>query len=97
MLNKQYTQYTEEREERLKGMKSKVKSSVKSKASFTVDPEVLYEIDKLRGLATRSAFANHVLKLGIKTYRTLQKEGKAPTLPVTLETDEETTAQRPES
>ena len=80
----------------MKGTESKIKSRVKSKASFTVDPEVLHEIDKLKGLATRSAFANQVLKLGIKTYKSLQKEGKAPTLPVKLETDEEPAVQRPE-
>ena len=45
---------------------------MKVKVAFTVDQEVIEEIDNLRDLACRSAFINHVLKLGLKAY-----EGKA--------------------
>lgn len=45
---------------------------MKVKVAFTVDQEVMEEIDNLRDLACRSAFINHILKLGLKAY-----EGKA--------------------
>ena len=45
---------------------------MKVKVAFTVDQEVIEKIDNLRDLACRSAFINHVLKLGLKAY-----EGKA--------------------
>ena len=46
---------------------------MKSKVSFTVDQAVLKEIDQLRDFANRSAFANHILKLGLKEYKAGKK------------------------
>ena len=40
---------------------------MKVRVAFTVDQEVMDEIDNRRGLACRSAYINHVLKLGLKT------------------------------
>jgi metal-responsive CopG/Arc/MetJ family transcriptional regulator len=49
---------------------------MKAKVAITVDQEVLKEIERLRGIANRSAFANHILKLGLKTYKTAEKKPK---------------------
>jgi metal-responsive CopG/Arc/MetJ family transcriptional regulator len=46
---------------------------MKAKLSITVDKEVVKEIDHLRRIANRSAFANYILKLGLKTYKTEEK------------------------
>jgi metal-responsive CopG/Arc/MetJ family transcriptional regulator len=51
---------------------------MKAKVAITVDQEVLKEIERLRGIANRSAFANHILKLGLKTYKTAEKKPKEP-------------------
>jgi metal-responsive CopG/Arc/MetJ family transcriptional regulator len=42
---------------------------MKAKVAFTIDQAVLKEIDALRDLATRSAFANEILKQGLKAYK----------------------------
>ena len=49
---------------------------MKAKVAFTVDQDVLKEIDRLRGIAGRSAFINHVLKIGIRTYIASEKQAK---------------------
>ena len=49
---------------------------MKRRVAFTIDPEVVDEIDNLRGLAGRSAFINHVLILGLKSYKVINKEQK---------------------
>ena len=51
---------------------------MKRRVAFTTDPEVIDEIDNLRGLAGRSAFINHVLKLGLKSYKAVEKKQKSP-------------------
>ena len=50
---------------------------MKRRVAFTIDPEVVDEIDNLRGLAGRSAFINHILKLGIKGYKASEKKPKS--------------------
>jgi hypothetical protein len=45
---------------------------MKRRVAFTIDPEVIDEIDNIRGLAGRSAFINHVLKLGLKSYKAIE-------------------------
>jgi len=61
---------------------------MKVKASLTLDQEVLREIERLRGLANRSAFANHVLKLGLKAHKAIEKQKGAECLnPITLAQD----------
>ena len=47
---------------------------MKAKVAFTVDQDVLKEIDTLRGMVNRSAFINHVLKLGLRSYRVAEKK-----------------------
>jgi len=42
---------------------------MKVKIGFTIEPELLKEIDKLRGLARRSPFIEHLIRLGLKTYK----------------------------
>jgi len=42
---------------------------MKVKIGFTIEPELLKEIDRLRGLARRSPFIEHLIKLGLKTYK----------------------------
>ena len=49
---------------------------MKRRVAFTIDPEVVDEIDNLRGLAGRSAFINHLLILGLKSYKAIQKKPK---------------------
>ena len=49
---------------------------MKARVAFTIDQEVMEQIDSLRGLACRSAFINHILKIGLKTYLTLEKQAK---------------------
>jgi metal-responsive CopG/Arc/MetJ family transcriptional regulator len=63
---------------------------MKAKVAFTIDQEVLKEIDALRDLATRSAFANEILKQGLKAYKATHKRPKAPFPAVTFDTAEET-------
>ncbi len=47
---------------------------MKAKVAFTIDKEVLKEIDAWRDLATRSAFANEILKQGLRTYKANHKK-----------------------
>ncbi len=49
---------------------------MKRRVAFTTDPEVIDEIDSLRGLAGRSAFINHVLKIGLKKYKADEKKAR---------------------
>jgi hypothetical protein len=63
---------------------------MKAKVAFTIDQAVLKEIDNLRDLATRSAFANEILKQGLKAYKATHKRPKAPFPAVTFESVEET-------
>ena len=63
---------------------------MKAKVAFTIDQAVLKEIDALRDLATRSAFANEILKQGLKAYKATHKRPKAPFPAVTIDTAEET-------
>ena len=49
---------------------------MKRRVAFTIDPEVIDEIDSIRGLAGRSAFINHILKLGLKSYAVAEKKVK---------------------
>jgi len=49
---------------------------MKAKVAFTVDQDVLKEIDRLRGIAGRSAFINLVLKIGLRTYIANEKQAK---------------------
>jgi metal-responsive CopG/Arc/MetJ family transcriptional regulator len=42
---------------------------MKVKIGFSIEPELLHEIDMLRGLAKRSPFMEHLIKLGLKTYK----------------------------
>jgi hypothetical protein len=67
---------------------------MKAKVAFTIDQAVLKEIDALRDLATRSAFANEILKQGLKTYKATHKQPKAPYPAVTFESAEETALAR---
>jgi hypothetical protein len=63
---------------------------MKAKVAFTIDQAVLKEIDALRDLATRSAFANEILKQGLKAYKATHKRPKAPFPAVTFDMAEET-------
>ena len=47
---------------------------MKAKIAITVDQEVLKEINRLRGMATRSTFVNHILTLGLKTCKAKEKQ-----------------------
>ncbi len=67
---------------------------MKAKVGFTIDKEVLKEIDALRDLATRSAFANEILKQGLRAYKATHKKTKAPYTAATVETNGKTTQQR---
>ena len=49
---------------------------MKAKVAFTVDQDVLKEIDRLRGIAGRSAFINHVLKIGLRAYIANEKQNR---------------------
>jgi metal-responsive CopG/Arc/MetJ family transcriptional regulator len=67
---------------------------MKAKVGFTIDREVLKEIDALRDLATRSAFANEILKQGLRAYKATHKKAKPPYPTVTVEIAEETALTR---
>ena len=67
---------------------------MKAKVAFTIDKEILKEIDTLRDLTTRSAFANEILKQGLKAYKATHKRPKAPYPAVTFESAEETALAR---
>ena len=42
---------------------------MKVKIGFTIEPELLREIDRLRGITKRSTFMEHLIRLGIKSYK----------------------------
>ena len=42
---------------------------MKAKIGFTIEPELLREIDRLRGITKRSTFMEHLIRLGIKSYK----------------------------
>ena len=42
---------------------------MKVKIGFTIEPELLKEIDRLRGITKRSPFMEHLIRLGLKAYR----------------------------
>ena len=63
---------------------------MKAKVAFTIDKEVLNEINALRELATRSAFANEILKQGLRAYKVTHKKARAPNPAVTIEMADET-------
>jgi len=42
---------------------------LKVKVAFTMDKEILREIEKLRGREKRSTFLEHLIKLGLKVYK----------------------------
>jgi hypothetical protein len=67
---------------------------MKAKVAFTIDQGVLKEIDALRDLATRSAFANEILKQGLKAYKAAHKRPKAPYPAITVDTAEKTALPR---
>ncbi len=48
---------------------------MKAKVAFTIDQAVLEEIDNLRGLANRSTYINHILKIGLNK---LKEDSKKP-------------------
>ena len=68
---------------------------MKAKVAFTIDQGVLKEIDALRDLATRSAFANEILKQGLRAYKATHKKPKAPYPAITIDTAEETALAMP--
>ncbi len=49
---------------------------MKRRVAFTIDPEVIDEIDSIRGLAGRSEFINHILKIGLKNYKAAERRTK---------------------
>jgi metal-responsive CopG/Arc/MetJ family transcriptional regulator len=44
-------------------------SNMKQHIGLTIDTELLTEIEKLRGMAKRSTFIEHLIRLGLKTYK----------------------------
>jgi metal-responsive CopG/Arc/MetJ family transcriptional regulator len=42
---------------------------MKVKIGFTIEPELLKEIERLRGITKRSTFMEYLIKLGIKSYK----------------------------
>ena len=47
---------------------------VRKHISLTIDSEILAEIEKLRGLAKRSTFIEHILKMGLEAYSKHNRE-----------------------
>lgn len=60
----QYTKYSANPEE----------NEMKVKIGFTIEPELLHEVDTLRGITKRSTFLQHLIKLGLKAYKQNKKE-----------------------
>jgi hypothetical protein len=52
---------------------------MKVRVAFTVDKEVMDEINSLRCLATLIAYINHILKLGLKTLDRKEKAKRKET------------------
>ncbi|MEM2506535.1 MAG: ribbon-helix-helix domain-containing protein [Nitrososphaeria archaeon] len=50
--------------------------TLKVKIGFTIEPELLREIDELRGITKRSTFIEYIIRLGLKTYK--EKENPIP-------------------
>ena len=42
---------------------------MKVKIGFTIEPELLKEIDELRGITKRSTFIEYIIRLGLKSYK----------------------------
>jgi len=42
---------------------------MKVKIGFTIEPELLKEIDRIRGITKRSTFMEHLIRLGLKSYK----------------------------
>jgi len=42
---------------------------VKVKIGFTIEPELLKEVDRLRGITKRSTFLEYLIRLGIKAHK----------------------------
>ena len=42
---------------------------VKVKIGFTIEPELLKEVDRLRGITKRSTFLEYLIRLGLKAYK----------------------------
>lgn len=42
---------------------------MKVKIAFTVDSEILKEIERLRGREKRSTFIEHLIRLGLRAYK----------------------------
>jgi len=42
---------------------------VKVKIGFTIEPELLQEVDRLRGITKRSTFLEYLIRLGIKAHK----------------------------
>jgi metal-responsive CopG/Arc/MetJ family transcriptional regulator len=51
---------------------------MKKKIAVTVDKEVYKQIEDMRGIANRSAFTNHILKLGLKAYNLEKSKERVP-------------------
>ncbi len=70
-------------------------NEMKAKITFTVDQEVIKEIDAHRGLATRSAFANQALKLGLRAYKATNRQTRAPYPATNIKAAEENNSKSP--
>jgi metal-responsive CopG/Arc/MetJ family transcriptional regulator len=42
---------------------------MKVKIGLTIEPKLLAEIDRLRGITKRSTFVEHLLKIGLQNYK----------------------------
>ena len=42
---------------------------MKVKIGFTIEPELLKEVDRLRGITKRSTFLEYLIRLGLKAYK----------------------------
>ena len=53
---------------------------MKVKIGFTVDPALLREIERQRGITKRSTFIEYLLKLGLAAYKRQQAANNKPNL-----------------
>jgi len=55
---------------------------MKIKIGFTIEEDLLREVDELRGLVKRSTFIEHMVKLGLEYYKASRRDNpnrlKAP-------------------
>jgi len=51
------------------------KCDMKRHVGLTIEASLLKEIDRLRGIAKRSTFIEHLIRLGLKTYKEEIKVG----------------------